>query len=89
MHCRSVLLLLFAACFVTLAGTAQTASTAKIPAQKPPQSVAQSTNAKPVPGKMRGTTMEMRQAAAVRSADRKARRATTVGPSTTVRTEVK
>jgi hypothetical protein len=55
-------------------GSAQNKKTTQAPPPKSSQTATQSKNAKltPPPGKMRGTTNEMRMAAAIRTADRQA-----------------
>jgi hypothetical protein len=71
---RLWLLLVVTLCFVIIPGSAQTTKAPQTPAQKSSQPSTQSKNAKltPPPGKMRGTTNEMRMAAAIRTADRQA-----------------
>ena len=61
-------------CYGIIPSIAQSTKAPQTPAQTAPQTADKSDKAKltPPPGKMRGTTNEMRRAAAIRTFDRKA-----------------
>jgi hypothetical protein len=77
-------------CYGIIPSIAQSTKAPQTPAQTTAQTADKSDKAKltPAPGRMRGTTNEMRRAAAIRNADRKAQ-AKMKAPAATTQGEVK